>query len=53
MNEGAELVVEIIFLVALMVFVFNGADIRFIIETATLYLATVIRHTGRREKGDE
>lgn len=53
MSEGAELVVEIIFLVVLIIFVFTEADIRFIIEAATLYLAAVIRHTGRREKENE
>ena len=53
MSEGAELVVEIIFLVVMIIFVFIEADVRFIIEAATLYLAAVIRHTGRREKENE
>lgn len=50
MSEGAELLIELIFLVVMIVFVFIEADIRFIIEVATLYLAAVIRHTGRRWK---
>ena len=50
MSEGAELLIELIFLVAMIIFVFIDADIRFIIEAATMYLAAVIRHTGRREK---
>lgn len=50
MSERAELLFELIFLVAMIVFVFIEADIRFIIEAATLYLASVIRHTGRKEK---
>lgn len=50
MNEGAKLVFELIFLVVMTVFVLIGADTRFIIEVATLYLAAVIRHTGRKEK---
>ena len=51
MSEGAELLIELIFLVAMIIFVFIDADIRFIIEAATMYLAAVIRHTGR--KGEE
>lgn len=50
MNERAELLFELIFLVAMTVFVLVEADTRFIIEVAALYLASVIRHTGRREK---
>lgn len=50
MSEGVELLIELIFLVVMIVFVFIEADIRFIIEAATLYLAAVIRHTGRRWK---
>ena len=53
MSEWAELLIELIFLVVMIVFVFIEADIRFIIEIATLYLAAVIRHTGRREKENE
>ena len=53
MSEGVELLIELIFLVSMIIFVFIEADIRFIIEVATLYLAAVIRHTGRREKGNE
>ena len=49
MSDWAELLIELIFLVVMIVFVFIDADIRFIIEIATLYLAAVIRHTGRRE----
>ena len=53
MSEGAELLIELIFLVVMVIFVFTEADIRFIIEAATLYLAAVIRHTGRKEKENE
>lgn len=49
MSEGIELLFELILLACLIFFVFSKADIRFIIEVATLYLAAVIRHTGRRE----
>lgn len=44
--------VELIFLVTMLVFVFIEADIRFVIEVATLYLAAVIRHSTRTG-GDE
>lgn len=50
MSEVVELLNELIFLVIMIVFVFIKADIRFIIEAATLYLAAVIRHTERRWK---
>lgn len=53
MSEGIELLIELIFLVIMIVFIFIEADIRFIIEVATLYLAAVIRHTGRRWKEGE
>lgn len=53
MSEGVELLIELIFLVCMIVFIFIGADTRVIIEVATLYLAAVIRHTGRREKENE
>lgn len=53
MSEGAELLIELILFVCMIVLVFVEADIRFIIEAATLYLAAVIRHMGRREKENE
>lgn len=53
MSEGIELLFELILLACMIVLVFSKADIRFIIEATTLYLAAVIRHTGRREKENE
>lgn len=53
MSDWVEPLIELLFLVSLIFFVFIKADIRFIIEAATLYLAAVIRHTGRREKENE
>lgn len=53
MSEGIELLIELILLVIMIVFIAMEADTRFIIEVATLYLAAVIRHTGRKEKDDD
>ena len=53
MSEGIELLIELILLIIMIIFIFMEADTRFIIEVATLYLAAVIRHTGRREKENE
>ena len=53
MSDWVELLIELLFLVGLIFFVFTNADMRFIVEAATLYLAAVIRHTGRKEKDDE
>lgn len=53
MSEGAELLIEQILLVIMIVFIFIEVDTSLIIEVATLYLAAVIRHTGRREKENE
>ena len=51
MNDGVESLIELIFLVIMIVFIFIEVDTNLIIEVATLYLAAVIRHTGA--KGDK
>ena len=47
MSELTELIIELLLLVCLITLTFTKADIRFVIEAATIYLASVIRHNGR------
>ena len=52
MSRMFDFAIEIILLIGAIYFVFTRQDIRFVIYGCTLYLAAVIRHSGK-EKTDE
>ncbi len=48
MNQVFDFAIEMIFLIMTVYFILTGQDIRFVIYGCTLYLAAVIRHSGKK-----
>lgn len=50
MNEIIDTIIEIILLICITVFVITKQDMRLIVQACAVYIASVIRHSGKENR---